>query len=301
MADQAAVRVLETDRVLPEVREMLDVGRRPAAERYWEDPQVSSLVQAARDRFGDSVEAVVLYGSFTRGTKDTLLDLYILLRDFSPLPGWQASLGKLLAPNVYQLKTEVSRAKVAVMTFDQLEKGVRSDVAPYFWARFAQPTTLVYQASEDVAERYAELVNSAAERLVAAAAINGAGMLPSQEFWVQTFANTYATELRSERSSRYLSLYEANAGYFDALHAAYAGLKHPPQTSWGIRKFAGKALSVLRLCKSSLTFDDPVDYALWKVQRHSGVTVTATERQRRYPLIFAWPLVWQLYRQGALK
>ena len=50
-----------------------------------------------------------------------------------------------------------------------------------------------------------------------------------------------------------------------------------------------------------LVLDDPVDYALWKVQRHSGVTVTATERQRRYPLIFAWPLVWQLYRQGALK
>ena len=67
------------------------------------------------------------------------------------------------------------------------------------------------------------------------------------------------------------------------------------------RKVTGKTLSVLRLCKSSLTFDDPVDYALWKVQRHSGVTVTATERQRRYPLIFAWPLVWQLYRQGALK
>ena len=73
------------------------------------------------------------------------------------------------------------------------------------------------------------------------------------------------------------------------------------KTSWAMRKLAGKMLSVLRICKSSLTFDDPVDYALWKVQRHSGVTVTATERQRRYPLIFAWPLVWQLYRQGALK
>ena len=288
-------------RVLPAVREMLDVSQRPLSERHAEDPQVRSLVAAARERFGDAIEAIALYGSFTRGQKDTLLDLYILLRDYSPVPGWQGMLGRMLAPNVYQLKTELSRAKVAVMTFDQLEKGVRSDVAPYFWARFAQPTTLVYQADDGVAERYAEVVTNAAERLVAAAAVNGAGMLTSADFWVHTFSLTYDSELRSERASRYRSLYEANAPYFDALHAAYAGLKQPPQTRWGIRKLAGKTLSLLRICKSSLTFDDPVDYALWKVQRHSGVTVTATERQRRYPLIFAWPLVWQLYRQGALK
>lgn len=288
-------------RVLPAVRQMLNPGDRSPSERYAEDPQVRSLVAAARERFGGAVEAIVLYGSFTRGQTDTLLDLYILLRDFSPLPGWQGTLGRMLAPNVYQLKTDLSRAKAAVMTFDQLDRSVRSDVAPYFWARFAQPTTLVYQANDAIAERYAELVTNAAERLVAAAAIDGAGMLASEDFWVNTFSLTYDSELRSERSSRYLALYAANAAYFDALHAAYAGLKHPPQTRWRIRKLAGKALSVVRICKSSLTFDDPVDYALWKVQRHSGVTVTATERQRRYPLLFAWPLVWQLYRQGALK
>ena len=44
--------------------------------------------------------------------------------------------------------------------------------------------------------------------------IDGAGLLPSQEFWVHTFSLTYATELRSERSTRYLALYEANARVF---------------------------------------------------------------------------------------
>ncbi len=283
--------------MLPAVR----VSYRPEEARYVDDPQVRSLVAAAQDRFGDAIEAVVLYGSFTRGEKDTLLDLYILLRDFSPVPGWQGLLGRILPPNVYQLKTDLCRAKVAVMTFDQLERSIRSDLTPYFWARFAQPTTLVYQADNAVTERYAQLVTNAAERLVAAAAAGGAGMMASEDFWIHAFSLTYATELRSERSSRYRSLYQANAPYFDALHLTYAGLKQPPQTGWAIRKLAGKLLSVLRLCKSSLTFDDPVDYALWKVQRHSGVTVTATERQRRYPLIFAWPLVWRLYRQGALK
>ncbi len=288
-------------RVLPAVTGMLDMQKRPVEQNYADDPQVQSMVAAARDRFGDRVSAVVLYGSFTRGQKDTLLDFYILLKDLTPLPAWQRVLGSLLAPNVYQLVTETARAKVAVMTFEQLEKGVRGDVAPYFWARFAQPTTLVYVADESVRDRYARLVTAAAERLVAAASINGAGMLPSRDFWVHTFSLTYNCELRSERSSRYLSLYEANEPYFDALHAAYAGTRQPLQSSWATRKLAGKLLSVLRLMKSALTFDDPVDYALWKVERHSGVSVTATERQRRYPLIFIWPLVWQLYRQGALK
>ena len=281
---------------LPVVVSMLE------GQDYSSDPQVRSLVEAALARFGDSVEAIVLYGSFTRGQTDTLLDLYILLKDLTPLPTWQRVLGTLLAPNVYQLVTPESRAKVAVMTFDALEKGVRSDIAPYFWARFAQPCSLVYSNSPDTDDRFARLVSGAAERLVAASAsIDNAGRLDSREFWVHTFSLTYSAELRSERSSRYLTLYEANAPYFDAIHQAFAGRNYPPQTSWGLRRFAGKLLSVLRISKSAFTFDDPVDYALWKVQRHSGVSVTATERQRRYPLIFAWPLVWRLYRQGALK
>jgi hypothetical protein len=217
------------------------------------------------------------------------------------LPAWQRVAGRLLAPNVYQLVAGNVRAKVAVMTFDALEKGVVRDVAPYFWARFAQPSALVYEASDAVRPRFARLGTRAAERLVAAASVDGAGSLPAADFWEHTFALTYGAELRSERSSRYRTLYEANAGYFDALHAAYAARKHPPQTRWAVRRLAGKSLSVLRLMKSAFTFDDPVDYALWKVERHSGVSVTATERQRRYPLIFAWPLVWRLYRQGALK
>ena len=265
------------------------------------DARVQSLLAAAKDRFGDRIQAIVLYGSYTRGQADTVLDLYVLLEDLSPLPGWQRVLCRILPPNVYQLVTDDARAKVAVMSFDALEKGVRADVAPYFWARFAQPCALVYSADSAQAERFARLVSRAAERLVAAAAVNGAGLLPSRDFWIHTFSLTYAAELRSERESRYQALYEANAAYFDALHGDFAARAHPPRTRWALRRAAGKVLSVLRLCKAALTFDDPVDYALWKVARHSGVTVTPTERQRRYPLIFVWPLVWKLYRQGALK
>jgi hypothetical protein len=279
--------------VLPAVAEML------ATRDFSDDPQVRSLVEAARARFGPAVQAVVLYGSFTRGQSDTLLDLYVLLEGLDSLPAWQRTACRLLPPNVYQLVTPLARAKVAVLTFDALEHGVRKDVAPYFWARFAQPCSLVYARDDGLRARFASLVDNAAERLVAAA--RSASSANGAEFWVDTFALTYSAELRSERASRYLELYQANPAYFDALHAAHADRPHPAQSAWRWRIAAGKLLSVARIAKSAFTFDDPVDYALWKVARHSGVTVTATERQRRYPLIFAWPLLWRLYRQGALK
>jgi hypothetical protein len=58
---------------------------------------------------------------------------------------------------------------------------------------------------------------------------------------------------------------------------------------------------VLRLVKAAGTFDDPLDYLLWKIERHSGIYIAPSERQRRYPLIFAWGLLWRLYRRGAFR
>ncbi|MCB1684226.1 MAG: hypothetical protein R3E82_17325 [Pseudomonadales bacterium] len=276
----------------------------PASDDYLEDPQVAGIFAELMARFGgsgDSIEAIVLYGSFTRGQQDTLLDFYVLLRDLEPLPRWQRVLLRVLPPNVYYVSASGARAKVAVLTLDALERAVSTDLAPYFWARFAQPCVLVYSANMATTERFERLVCRAAERLMAAASVATAGVSNSADFWERTFSLTYSTELRPEQSSRYAALYQANADYFDRLHAALPQLTAPPQSTWRMRRLAGKTLSFLRLSKSAFTFDDPVDYILWKVARHSGVTVTATPKQKRYPLIFGWPLVWELYRRGAFK
>lgn len=275
-----------------------DIG---AGRDFLEDPQVASLLEALRTRFGATIQAVVLYGSFTRGQQDTLLDFYVLLHDLDVLPRWQRWLAQALPPNVYHVATPQARAKVAVLTFDALDRSVSTDLAPYFWARFAQPCALVYSVDAPTTERFERLVARAAERLMAAASADRTSVLNSAGFWEQTFSLTYATELRPEQSSRYAALYQANADYFDHLHAALSSLSVTPQASWRKRRLAGKSLSFLRLVKSAFTFDDPLDYILWKVARHSGVTLTATPKQKRYPLIFGWSLVWELYRRGAFK
>ena len=71
--------------------------------------------------------------------------------------------------------------------------------------------------------------------------------------------------------------------------------------SWGWTIALGKLLSVARLVKGAVTFNDPIDYMLWKIERHSGIRLEASDRQRRYPLLFAWPLAWRLFRLGAFR
>ena len=61
------------------------------------------------------------------------------------------------------------------------------------------------------------------------------------------------------------------------------------------------ACIAVRLFKTALTFDDWLPYVLWKLGRHSGVWVELSERQRRYPLLFGWPVLFKLLRQRALR
>src|SRR5690606_5102431 len=140
----------------------------------------------------------------------------------------------------------------------------------------------------------------------------------AERFWREGLALTYASELRAEASAGTAELYRCNRPHFDALLAAAAATPRVPLERepdgryrhrrdhgsaaawrWRLRRAQGKLLSVLRLVKAAGTFDDPLDYLLWKIERHSGIRETPTERQRRHPLVFAWPLLWRLYRRGA--
>ena len=128
--------------------------------------------------------------------------------------------------------------------------------------------------------------------------------------------------LRTERAGHFAGLYEHGSAHYEAMAAAFAceqcgyrpaeaAARYRNEVSaaqrrrsgllWALRRVCGKLKSVLRLLKAALTFKGGFDYLLWKIERHSGQRIEPTERQRRYPLLFAWPLLWQLYRRGAFR
>jgi hypothetical protein len=63
----------------------------------------------------------------------------------------------------------------------------------------------------------------------------------------------------------------------------------------------GKCLSALRLLKALLTFENGLDYALWKIERHSNVRVEVSPLLRRIPPLAVLVIFWKLFRKGAFR
>jgi hypothetical protein len=70
---------------------------------------------------------------------------------------------------------------------------------------------------------------------------------------------------------------------------------------WRLRRWQGKILTVLRLAKAAFTFQDSINYAAWKIERHTGVRVEVTPMLRRHPVLWGFKVSWRLLRRGVLR
>ncbi len=279
---------------------------------------VRALADAARARHGEAIVAVLFYGSALRdgAVEGRLVDLYLVAESYealhrSPVLRW---LNRRIPPNVYYVETRhgsaTVRAKYATVSLDALERLVAPTTDnPYFWARFAQPTGIVWASDGAVRKRICGALGAAIVTL-AGTVRPLLGLAPEPaELWTRAFQETYRTELRAEKPQRAGQLYEANAERYERLTPALlATLPIPDGTAaleaaraWKRRRLKGKAWSVARLVKASFTFDGGADYLAWKIARHSGVEVVVTPWQRRHPLLGALVQFWRLYRKGAFR
>lgn len=276
--------------------------------------------------------AILVYGSYLRGKRDTLLDFYVLLENYAAMPSrWQGALAWLLSPNVYQARCGTpgneSRAKYALMTIGRFRYAMRRDFHSYFWARFAQPSGLLYCRDEAARDAVIAAISDATRTFVSCVSPRLGDEFSAADLIGRGLGLSYAAELRSEPASHSATLYAHNPEYYEAVVAALAtqdpgfeatggtapgldaryqnlnGLARRAMSSlaWALRCIQGKVLSLLRLLKAALTFDEGLDYLLWKIERHSGVRVEASPRQRQYPLVFGWPVLFRLYRQGGFR
>ncbi|MEM7217760.1 MAG: hypothetical protein AAF515_05305 [Pseudomonadota bacterium] len=282
-----------------------------------QDADLERLVAALTARFGDRLQAVILYGSYTRGARDSLVDLYALLDRYrgTELAAWHGPACALLAPNVYHLALDDGlRCKYAMLPLDQFTRALQRDFHSYFWARFAQPSSLLYVAAPHIASRLIDGLAAATGRMLDEGVRGAREALTPTALWQRALAATYRCELRAERGNRATELAQSSADHLGALALAHAqaagwdvtdgklsGWDASGGWRWPLRRAWGKLLSVLRLIKAAATFNDGFEYLLWKIERHSGIYVEPNRWQRRAPLLFAWPLFWRLYRLGAFR
>ena len=269
------------------------------------DARVSGVARAIAEKHGAASRAVLFYGSCLRQKKldGLMLDFYLIVSDYRAAYGkrWLAAANRLIPPNVFYFEQDGLAAKYAVLSegdFYRLNGPETSSVS--VWARFAQPSRLVWAADETARERAMDAVSRAAPTLLAAAGKRD-GEKPL-DWWRRAFVLTYSAELRAERKDRTVSVVDADRQRYVRFTApAAAAIDRKPKASWRWRRIEGNALSVVRLAKASATFAGGADYIAWKINRHAGTDIRLKRWQQRHPLLAAISLLPRLLRAGAVR
>jgi hypothetical protein len=188
------------------------------------------------------------------------------------------------------------------------------------WARFCQPARAVYVRDDGAREALircgTQSVLTALRRI--APLLPAGGDAPStttEELGQRIFHETYSGEMRPETPETIQGLYRADAERFDRVaRAALAeleasgelsvereaerfaialpvGVRRRARLAWRLRRPLAKGLYLAQLAKSAFTFGDWLPYVLWKLERHTGTRLEPSQRQRRHPLIWGWPLL----------
>lgn len=283
------------------------------------DPRVGAMAAAVAGFYPGAARAVLFYGSCLRQREldGLMLDFYLIVSDYRAAYGrsWRAPANRLVPPNVFPFEHDGLVAKYAVLSeadFERLNGPETLSVS--VWARFAQPSRLVWSLDEAAAERAVAAVAKAAPTLLGEARPLWDGSGDPLDLWRCAFTLTYSAELRAERQGRPASVVEAEPERYrrftgPALTAAGLDLDAPTAESerrrarrrWAARRRAGKALTVLRLVKASGTYAGGIDYLAWKINRHAGTKIEIKPWQRRWPLVAAIGLLPRLLRRGAIR
>jgi len=274
------------------------------------DPRVTAMAAAIAARHGRAARAVLFYGSCLRERQldGLMLDFYLIVSDYRAAYDrrWLAAANRIIPPNVFPFEHEGLTAKYAVLSeadFHRLNGPETRN--PSVWARFAQPSRLVWSSDVAAAGRAIAAVARAAPTLLSAALAALPNDQPPLDLWRGAFALTYSAELRAEKKSKGGSVVDADRARYErftgpALAAARAEGRRR-HASWRRRRLEGKALSVLRLAKASATFAGGADYIAWKINRHAGTDITLKPWQRRFPLLAAISLAPRLLRSKAIR
>ena len=282
-------------------------------------PAVAAAAAAVRDRHSRAAVAVLFYGSCLRAPEaelaDNLLDFYVLVDDYTRAydKAWLAVANRLLPPNAFYCETVWQgariRSKYVVISLEDFENGCSPAARNVsIWARFSQPARLVWARDAAIAPRVLGACASAVRTMLRRAWPLDPLTRDARKLWLRALRETYAAELRPESADRAVKIFEVDRARYERLAAIVLAELGRPELSpeaaardWRGRRRLGKTLNLARIAKAAFTFDGGLDYVLWKIRRHSGVTIAVTDWQRRHPLLAAPRLAWRLYRRGAFR
>lgn len=276
------------------------------------DPLVTRMAAAIAARHSDASRAVLFYGSclWLQKLDGLMLDFYLIVSDYRAAygRGWQAFANQILPPNVYPFEQDGMIAKYAVLNEADFWRECGPDAATVsVWARFAQPSRLVWARDGQSADYAIACVARAAPALFTWTLPVAGSNADELTVWRRGFELTYDSELRAERGGRPDQIVDVdNERYRRFGSVARAAVNKTVSedeavAAWRGFRRRGKFLTLARLAKASTTFGGGIDYLAWKIGRHSGTKIMLKPWHRRWPLLAALVLLPRLLRQGAIR
>jgi hypothetical protein len=301
-----------------------------------DDPVLRELAGGLAEQGGDTVSAILLYGSHLHDSDPdpwSAYDFLVIVDRYGPFyralaragflrrpPGTLRALSYVLPPNIIAFRLARGRgalAKCAVYRPTHFQRALGRYALDHFLkGRVTQRIALVWSRgpSDDAA------VASTLQKAREGTARWVRPYLP-RSFSVEEFAETmlevsYSAEIRPERPDRVSQVFKAQrealvevaeaslqaavaSGMAREVDGAYRWVALP---GWGARTrmrayFAlSKIRATVRWAKYVVTFDGWLDYLLKKVERRGGLKVELRERERRWPLLLLWPKMFRVLR-----
>ena len=290
-----------------------------------------AIPREIQESYGDALLGILFYGSCLKDEdlENNVADIYVIVDDYKKIyqKPYLAYLNAWLPPNVFYREIPGSngliRIKSAVISLADFNNGVLNWFHSYLWGRFSQPARILYARDEKVRhELHATLAQAALTLLKTTTPTLEDELNSVEAIWTKALSLSYAAEYRPESKSRagrlarsglddYARLTDAALPGLDGLlrrHDETGYLRRCDDAArkkalflWSLRRRQGRILSVLRLMKAALTFESGVDYAAWKIRRHTGVAVEITPELRRHPLLFGWRVFRRLVKRDVLR
>jgi hypothetical protein len=278
-------------------------------------------------QYAGAARAVLFYGSCLRSEQlqGEMLDFYLIVSDYDAAYSktWLATWNRRLPPNVFPFQHNGLIAKVAVLSesdFHDLNRPAASAVS--VWARFAQPSRLVWCADDTARHAAVIAISGAATTLLNAALAFVERPVDILDLWQSGFQMTYGAELRAERKDRPSSVIAFDPERYRRFGIAALGHTHianemrgdkvlllpdidgqivQEKNRWPSLRRRGKLLTIARLAKAAFTYAGGIDYLAWKINRHAGTQIIIRPWQRKWPLVAALFLVPKLWAKGAVR
>lgn len=317
-------------------RSYRDYHRLVPREGVRSDARLKEIVGALQEECGDTLLAVMLFGSRLVGSspaRHSAYDLVLVVDRYAPFfrrlgdtgrlhraPALFTALSHVLPPtNIsYRVRADFPfLAKCMVLSWRHLETTLSEPLRDHFCVgRLIHEVALLHARSPAVESRLIEVLANARGTALSWVAPFVDAPFTTREFTRTMLRVSFRGEIRPESGGRPREVVASQARYLDSVfgsvleEAARRGLlvrtqggfryTEPPspleRLRWRLYFRWSSVRATARWLKHILTFESWLDYIRRKVERRMGLRIELTSRERRYPLIFLWPKVVKVLR-----